>query len=54
MVKRGNCVDVVDQDEQSTKIVVGDKHWFTDEMPAVVPGRACSTKGAARPDGAPE
>ena len=54
VVKRGTCVDVVDQHEQSTEIVVGDKHWFTDEMPTVIPGRACSTTSAARPDGAPE
>jgi hypothetical protein len=54
VVNRGTCVDVVDQQEQSTEIVVGDKHWFTDEMPAVVPGRACATTSAARRRGAAE
>jgi hypothetical protein len=43
VVERGSCADVVDQQDQSTEIVVGGKHWFTDEMPDVIPGRACST-----------
>jgi hypothetical protein len=31
MLKRGTPVDVVDQQEESTEIVVLGKHWFTDE-----------------------
>ena len=30
-LKRGTRVDVVDQQEESTKIVIRGKHWFTDE-----------------------
>ena len=41
MVRRGTCVDVVEQQEQSTEIVIRGKHWFTDEMPDVIAGRAC-------------
>jgi hypothetical protein len=41
VLERGTCVDIVDQQEQSTEIVIRGKHWFTDEVPAVTPGRAC-------------
>lgn len=47
VLKRGTCVDVVEQQEQSTEIVVRGKHWITDEMPQVVPGRACPTPSSA-------
>jgi hypothetical protein len=40
--------DVVEQQEQSTEIVVGGKHWVTDEMPAVIAGRACPTTSSAK------
>jgi len=30
-LKRGTRVDVVDQQEESTEIVIRGKHWFTDE-----------------------
>lgn len=30
-VKRGTRVDVVNQDEESTEIVLKGKHWFADE-----------------------
>ena len=46
VVTRGTCVDVVEQQEQSTEIVVRGKHWITDEMPDVVPG-ACPTTSSA-------
>src|SRR5215472_18169353 len=47
-VMRGTCVDVVEQQDQSTEIVIRGKHWFVDEMPEVVAGRACPTTGPAR------
>ena len=47
-VMRGTCVDVVEQQDQSTEIVILGKHWFTDEMPEVIAGRACPTTGPAR------
>jgi hypothetical protein len=47
VIARGTCVDVVEQQEQSTEIVVRDRHWFTDEMPDVIAGRACSTTSSA-------
>jgi hypothetical protein len=47
VVMRGTCVDVVDQQDQWTEIVVSGKHWFTDEMPDVTPGRACPTASSA-------
>jgi hypothetical protein len=31
MLKRGTLIDVVDQQEESTEIVIRGKHWFTDE-----------------------
>jgi hypothetical protein len=31
MLKRGTRVDIVDQQEESTEIVIRGKHWFTDE-----------------------
>jgi hypothetical protein len=46
VVRRGTCVDVVEQQEQSTEIVIRGKHWITDEMPDVIPGRACPTTSA--------
>ena len=46
-VERGTCVDVVEQQEQSTEIVIRGKHWFTDEMPDVITGRACPTTSPA-------
>ena len=46
-VERGTCVDVVDQQEQLTEIVIRGKHWFTDEMPTVIPGRACPITSSA-------
>jgi hypothetical protein len=54
VVRRGTYVDVVEQQEQSTEIVIRGKHWITDEMPDVIPGRACPTKGSARQGGTPE
>jgi hypothetical protein len=48
VLTRGTCVDVVEQQEQSTEIVVGGKHWVTDEMPAVIAGRACPTTSSAK------
>jgi hypothetical protein len=54
VVKRGTCVDVVEQQEQSTEIVIRGKHWITDEMPDVIPGRACPTTSSARQSGTPE
>ena len=48
VVMRGTCVGVVEQQDQSTEIVVRGKHWFTDEMPDVITGRACPTTGPAR------
>jgi len=46
-VMRGTCVDVVEQQEQSTEIIIRGKHWFTDEMPDVIAGRACPTTSSA-------
>ncbi len=46
-VTRGTCVDVVEQQDQSTEIVVRGKHWFTDEMPDVTAG-ACPTTSSAK------
>lgn len=54
VVSRGTCVDVVEQQEQSTEIVIRGKHWITDEMPDVIAGRACPTTSSARKRGAPE
>jgi len=54
VVRRGTCVDVVVQQEQSTEIVIRGKHWITDEMPDVIPGRACPTTSSARQGRAPE
>ena len=47
VLKRGTCVDVVKQQEQSTEIVVRGKHWITDETPEVIVGRACPTTSSA-------
>jgi hypothetical protein len=47
VIARGTCADVVDQKDQSTEIVIHGKHWFTDEMPAVIAGRACPTTSSA-------
>jgi len=47
VLRRGTCVDVVEQQEQSTEIVVRGKHWITDEMPDVIAGRACPTTSRA-------
>jgi hypothetical protein len=44
---RGTCVDVVEQQEESTEIVIRGKHWFTDEQPAVIAGRACPVTNSA-------
>jgi hypothetical protein len=33
VLKRGTRVDVVDEQEESTEIIIGGKHWFTDEHP---------------------
>jgi hypothetical protein len=38
---RGSCVNVVEQREESTEIIVNGKHWFTDELPDVIAGRTC-------------
>jgi hypothetical protein len=54
VVRRGTCVDVVEQQDQSTEIVIRGKHWITDEMPDVIPGRACPKTGSARQGVAPE
>jgi hypothetical protein len=48
VLTRGTCVDVAEQQEQSTEIVVGGTHWVTDEMPAVIAGRACPTTRSAK------
>jgi hypothetical protein len=48
VLARGTCVDVIEQQDQSTEIVVRGRHWITDEMPDVIPGRACPTTSAAR------
>ena len=45
-LERGTCVDVVEQQDQSTEIVISGKHWITDEMPDVIPG-ACPTPSSA-------
>jgi hypothetical protein len=47
VVERGTCVDVVEQQDQSTEIVIRGKHWITDEMPDVIAGRACPTTSPA-------
>jgi hypothetical protein len=47
VLARGTCVDVIEQQDQSTEIVVRGRHWITDEMPDVIPGRACPTTSAA-------
>ncbi len=47
VVTHGTCVDVVEQQDQSTEIVVRGKHWFTDEMPDVTAG-ACPTTSSAK------
>ena len=54
MVRRGTCVDVVEQQEQSTEIVIRGEHWITDEMPDVIAGRACPTTSSARGGGTSE
>ena len=46
VVERGTCVDVVEQQEQSTEIVIGGRHWFTDEMPEVIAGQSCHSDRA--------
>jgi hypothetical protein len=51
---RGTCVDVVEQQEQSTEIVVRGKHWITDEMPDVVAGQACFGGHSGRAHREPE
>jgi hypothetical protein len=45
---RGTCADVVEQQDQSTEIVIRGKHWFADDMPDVIRGRACPTTGPAK------
>ncbi len=40
---RGTCVNVVEQLEESTEIIVNGKHWFTDELPDVTAGQTCPT-----------
>jgi hypothetical protein len=47
VLESGTCVDIVEQQEDSTEIVVRGKHWFTDEMPDVIAGRACPTTSPA-------
>jgi hypothetical protein len=47
LIKRGTCVDVIEQQEWSTEIVVAGKHWITDEVPDVIAGRTCSTTSSA-------
>jgi hypothetical protein len=47
VVEGGTCVDVVEQQDQSTEIVIGGKHWITDEMPDIIAGRACPATGPA-------
>jgi hypothetical protein len=54
VVRRGTCVDVVEQQEQSTEIVIRGKHWITDEMPEVIAGRACPKTSSTRQGGAPD
>ena len=49
---RGTCVNVVEQLEESTEIILNGKHWFTDELPDVIAGQACPgghSGGAPRP-----
>jgi hypothetical protein len=31
VLKRGTRVDIVDEQEETTEIIIGGKHWFTDE-----------------------
>ena len=47
VLERGACTGVVDQQDQVTEIIIRGKHWFTDEMPDVVRGRACPTASSA-------
>jgi hypothetical protein len=47
VLARGTCVDVIEQQDQSTEIILRGKHWITDEMPNVIPG-ACATTSSAR------
>ena len=46
VLERGTCVDVVEQQDQSTEIVIRGKHWITDEMPDVIAG-TCPTPSSA-------
>jgi hypothetical protein len=48
VVERGTCVDIIEQREWSTEIVLRGKHWFTDETPDVIPGWACPTSSAIK------
>jgi hypothetical protein len=48
VLERGTCADVVDQQDQSTEIVIRGKHWFTDEMPDVIPGVCPMTSSATK------
>ena len=48
VLERGTCADVVDQQDQSTEIVIRGKHWFTDEMPDVIPGVCPTTSSATK------
>lgn len=48
VVTRGSCVNVVEQQDQSTEIVIGGKHWFTDEMPDVSPGDCPAASSAKK------
>ena len=47
VVERGTCVDVVEQLDQSTVIVIRGNHWITDEMPDVIAGDVCPVASSA-------
>lgn len=50
VLMRGTCVNVVEQLEESTEIVLDNgKHWFTDELPDVIAGQACPAGRSGRP-----
>jgi hypothetical protein len=48
VLERGTCADVVDHQDQWTEIVIRGKHWFTDEMPDVIPGVCPMTSSATK------
>ncbi len=48
LIASGTCVNVVEQLEDSTEIIVNGKHWFTDELPDVTAGQACPTSSTTK------